>query len=596
MANIDSQINDRMQTYAGNPQGLMQRYAQTQELVDLLALQKMKNDRAAATNAVQGAMQPPPGTVKGQLEQEAMQGARNDVMRSMAPGIQQRGLQMAQMQNRAAMGLPTQAAPNMARMAMGGIVGYQEGGGVEGKGMQPPAISDQNQRRAPYLDPALEKFLVDLEALNAQKDAAAPQEKDLFEQKIQDLISITNPKVKRMASEASFGLSKKPGMAMGGEVKRYNAGAMVESDESRFGVTTDSGLPREEAVAMDMQGPEAQRPKLGDELGSQIESGASWLVDYVKENPLEAASYGLMFVPGVNVVRGGIAAMRAAPAIVNAATKVGRTAQKLYTKPRMSGYGSMVQNPKGKQFMSAKDAQAAGLRLNRQFSPMRAAGSAGIAANIASQLMDGEEAAEPVQGSGITAGMAADPTNKQKLGSMVGRPSAVFKDNMADREEGGLDIDFRALREFLTAGGGQTSAAGALGAGARGLGAFQAAEQAREDKKAQIAEELAVRRDQIAATKAVAEARALAALDEEQREAVGKFLTLPATQTRMAEIQEQLGVESLYDPRVLAALQPEITAYLNAIKGGVGGMGGLESQSGISEADQALIDQYSPST
>jgi hypothetical protein len=130
--NIDSQINDRMNTYAGNPQGLMQRYAQTQELVDLLALQKMKNDRAAATNAVQGAMQPPPGTVKSQLEQEAMQGARNDVLRSMAPGIQQQGVRTAQMQNRAAMGLPAQPAPNMARMAQGGIVGYQQGGNIMG--------------------------------------------------------------------------------------------------------------------------------------------------------------------------------------------------------------------------------------------------------------------------------------------------------------------------------------------------------------------------------------------------------------------------------------------------------------------------------
>lgn len=131
MNNIDSQINDRMNTYAGNPQALQQRYAQTQELVDLLALQKMKNDRAAATNAVQGAMQTDTNTYKGQLEQEAMQGARNDVLRSMAPGIQQQGQRMAQMQNRAAMGIPTQSAPNMARMANGGIVGYADGGEVE---------------------------------------------------------------------------------------------------------------------------------------------------------------------------------------------------------------------------------------------------------------------------------------------------------------------------------------------------------------------------------------------------------------------------------------------------------------------------------
>ena len=72
MANIDSQINDRINTYAGNPQALQQRYAQTQELVDLLALQKMKNDRAAAANAIQGAMQTDTNTYKGQLEQEAI--------------------------------------------------------------------------------------------------------------------------------------------------------------------------------------------------------------------------------------------------------------------------------------------------------------------------------------------------------------------------------------------------------------------------------------------------------------------------------------------------------------------------------------------
>jgi hypothetical protein len=36
------------------------------------------------------------------------------------------------MQNRAAMGLPGQAAPNLARMAQGGIVGYQDGGDVMG--------------------------------------------------------------------------------------------------------------------------------------------------------------------------------------------------------------------------------------------------------------------------------------------------------------------------------------------------------------------------------------------------------------------------------------------------------------------------------
>jgi hypothetical protein len=68
------------------------------------------------------------------------------------------------------------------------------------------------------------------------------------------------------------------------------------------------------------------------------------------------------------------------------------------------------------------------------------------------------------------------------------------------------EIDFRALREFLTAGGGQTSIAGALGAGARGLGAYQTAEQGRQDKINQAAAELQLKRDL-----AVNEARMLTA-------------------------------------------------------------------------------------
>jgi len=511
MANIDSQINDRMQMYAGNPQGLMQRYTQTQELVDLLALQKMKNDRAAATSAVQGAMQPPTGTVKGQLEQEAMQGARNDVMRSMAPGIQQQGQRMAQMQNRAAMGLPGQAAPNMSRMANGGIVGYQQGGGV----------------------------------------------------------------------------------------KRFQTGAMVENDESRFGVTTDSGLTPDEAVSMDMQGPEAQQPKFGDELGGMIESGASDLIDYVKENPLEAASYGLMFIPGLNVVRGGIAAMRAAPAIVNAATKLGRVAQKAYTKPRMSGYGSMVQGPKGR-FMSAKDAQAAGLRLNRQFSPMRAAGSAGIAANLASRLMGGEEGeTELPQNEGITAGMydvrSGMPTAQQKLGSMVDRPSAVLRDNMDERgEEGGLDIDFRALREFLAGGAGQTSTAGALAGGARGLGAFQAAEQARADKVQQAAAELQLKRDLAANDARMLSARLAseyrgkldAALIDVAQSALEDTLN-PLNEefkTKAAAIREQYKSEPLAMEEALNRLyETTVNKAVDRVVQGAGLAGGRPAGAGITD-------------
>jgi hypothetical protein len=207
-------------------QELMQRQSVDPQLVYALALQEKQKMEAAKERQAAMGMQAPQGT-----EVEKMEA---DLASRRAPGVQQ----MAQRSMRAAQpqmarGIASVPSPNMGAVgrAQGGIVGYLEGGGVEGDKAQAPATGSENQRRAPYLDPALEKFLVDLETLNAQKDAAAPQEKDLFEQKIQDLLNTASPKVKRMASESTFGLPKKSGMAMGGEVKGFAGldGSLVSS-------------------------------------------------------------------------------------------------------------------------------------------------------------------------------------------------------------------------------------------------------------------------------------------------------------------------------------------------------------------------------
>ena len=207
-------------------QELMQRQSVDPQLVYALALQEKQKMEAAKERQAAMGMQAPQGT-----EVEKMEA---DLASRRAPGVQQ----MAQRSMRAAQpqmarGIASAPSPNMGAVgrAQGGIVGYLEGGGVEGDKAQAPTAGSENQRRAPYLDPALEKFLVDLEALNEQKDAAAPQEKDLFEQKIQDLLNTASPKVKRMASESTFGLPKKSGMAMGGEVKGFAGpdGSLVSS-------------------------------------------------------------------------------------------------------------------------------------------------------------------------------------------------------------------------------------------------------------------------------------------------------------------------------------------------------------------------------
>ena len=147
MAGIDSLVNSRADMFAANPQGLQQRYAMNQDLLDLLALQKLKKDKEAAQRSLQMQMQPESGTVKDQLEGQMMQATKQELASSLAPGIQQQGqaMQAQQMQKAMAGGLPTQPAPNMANMAMGGIVGYANGG------MLPQAQIPT--RGAPTVDP-----------------------------------------------------------------------------------------------------------------------------------------------------------------------------------------------------------------------------------------------------------------------------------------------------------------------------------------------------------------------------------------------------------------------------------------------------------
>ena len=106
MAGIFEEVQMREDAYASNPQGLQQRYAQSQQLVDLLALQQVSNAQQAAKNQITAAMETNPSTRKEQLEQEVLSGARSEVMAELAPGLQQRGRQTQQIAARQATGMP----------------------------------------------------------------------------------------------------------------------------------------------------------------------------------------------------------------------------------------------------------------------------------------------------------------------------------------------------------------------------------------------------------------------------------------------------------------------------------------------------------
>jgi len=148
---IDDQIQQRITASGGNPQRLMQAYNQKKELLDLLALQKLKSDKEAAMRNMQMQMQQNPQTVKQQREAELMQMTKDELAANVGKTMQQ---QQAKSQNNlqrvANQGIATAPAQNMARMAGGGIVNYAAGDLVDAD----DAVGNERRRYAELLKKA----------------------------------------------------------------------------------------------------------------------------------------------------------------------------------------------------------------------------------------------------------------------------------------------------------------------------------------------------------------------------------------------------------------------------------------------------------
>lgn len=134
MGGIDSQVSQRMDQFRGNPQALAQQYQQNQQLIDLLALQKLKSEKEAAARDMAMKLQQNPQTIAQQREAEVGQLTQNEVMQRMqqaAPSMQQNA-QQDQARQMIQQGIGGLQTPNMAQgMARGGIVAFSGGGGVD---------------------------------------------------------------------------------------------------------------------------------------------------------------------------------------------------------------------------------------------------------------------------------------------------------------------------------------------------------------------------------------------------------------------------------------------------------------------------------
>ena len=134
---IDSIVDKKVDANRANPQRLEQSYSRNKELLDLLALQKLKSEKDAAARDMQMKAEQMPGTIAEQMEKEMLEQTKNDMVEQTA-GIMDQRRQKAAAQAKQ-MGQPPQRPAGIAGMAPQGMPGFQDGGSVD-------AASDEEMR------------------------------------------------------------------------------------------------------------------------------------------------------------------------------------------------------------------------------------------------------------------------------------------------------------------------------------------------------------------------------------------------------------------------------------------------------------------
>ena len=178
MAGLGS-VDDRVSAYMGNSKPLEQRYAATQDLLDLLALQKIKSQKDAAARQMQmqqaqlNAQNGQTGTILEQREKEVHDATKNELAQQVGDTQgQQAKEKQDQMQKLLGSGIA--AAPGAASaaqpvaMASGGIVGFATG----------DKVNDPRYKRRE--GESFEDFRQRVLALDAE-DSAAQQQKEKAE-------------------------------------------------------------------------------------------------------------------------------------------------------------------------------------------------------------------------------------------------------------------------------------------------------------------------------------------------------------------------------------------------------------------------------
>ena len=139
---IDQEVAARVQKYKGNVPALQKEYATSQQLIDLLALQKIKSEKDAAARQMQlqmaqqqAANGEASSTIAEQREKEVMDMTKNELAQQRGELMKQEQTEQQEAMKKLMGGIAS--APGAASvmepqaMAAGGIVAFKEGDGVK---------------------------------------------------------------------------------------------------------------------------------------------------------------------------------------------------------------------------------------------------------------------------------------------------------------------------------------------------------------------------------------------------------------------------------------------------------------------------------
>jgi hypothetical protein len=176
---IDQEVASRVQEFKGKPQALQQQYAASQQLIDLLALQKIKSMQEAAARQMQlqlAQQQAANGesnmTVAQQREKEVMDMTKQELAQQRGELLQQEQTEQKQAMQKLMGGITNAqgaaSAMEPKAMAAGGIVAFDNGGPTskdeQKKRKEGESLSDFNARM-------LQLELEERKAQSAKRDA-----------------------------------------------------------------------------------------------------------------------------------------------------------------------------------------------------------------------------------------------------------------------------------------------------------------------------------------------------------------------------------------------------------------------------------------